>query len=302
MIAFLIKRGILLNAMIDYLNHVKLYLSIHFNIEVSIIPYAHNRPKVDDKYTIIIFVQTVNPLLFSQIKSPSRPKRIIQVSPPHQPKPARRIFLLNTEQTTVHSYLDRLIKDIHQYNLPVINYSMENINVLKRHCPNTKFIHLPFPLIFEPPTIKDRPVVSLLTSHHRKRVGDSLRAPVTNFAGCWGAARDDLIRTSKVLVNIHHDSLNYRIFESIRCYQALEMRTLVLSESTVSRDSVLLKDFIVFAPSIRLSTKLKEILENYEVHYEQCFSEPRIKVIEERIRNVYIKSITEITGLNMSDK
>jgi hypothetical protein len=204
-----------------------------------------------------------------------------------------KIFLLNTEQATVTSYINRTIADIQRYQVPVIDYSMENIELLREKLPRTKFIHFPFPVSIKPLTPKNG-VVSLLSSTHRRTVCKSLGVPVTDFNGKWGQARDHLINNSKVLINVHYKPGVYGIFETIRCYHALEMRTLVISEPSVSQSNVLLKDYIIFAPVEQMAAKLKDVLANYQVYYDQFFSEARIQEMEERIERVYRKGIEEI--------
>ena len=206
-----------------------------------------------------------------------------------------KIFLLNTEQATVTGYISRTVADIQRYQVPVIDYSMENIELLRRKLPGTKFIYFPFPVSFKPATPKKNGVVSLLSSTHRKTVCSLLGVPVADFNNKWGQARDQMINNSKVLINVHYKPGDYGIFESIRCYHALEMRTLVISEPSVSQNNILLKDYIIFAPAGQMAAKLKDVLDNYQVYYDQCFSEARIQEMEERIEQVYRKSINLCT-------
>ena len=121
--------------------------------------------------------------------------------------------------------------------------------------------------------------------------------PVENFFGKWGPQRDAIIRNSKVLLNVHYRPGDYGIFESIRCYHALEMRTLVVSEPSIGSNQVLLKDFIIFVPAGQMPAKIKEVLANYQVYYDQCFSESRLKEIECRFENVYRDSIDQIMAI-----
>ncbi len=225
------------------------------------------------------------------------PEPTPQPTTAEKPEPKCKIFLLNTEQATMTGYISRTVADINRYNVPVIDYSMENIALLKRKLPGTKFIHLPFPVSFNPVTPMKNGVISLMSSLHRRKVCNSLGVPVADFNNKWGQDRDQMIKASKVLINIHYKPGAYGIFESIRCYHALEMRTLVISEPSVSQNNVLLKDYIIFVPSGQMAAKLKDVLANYQVYYDKCFSEERIQELEERFERVYRKSIDEIINI-----
>ena len=228
----------------------------------------------------------------------AQPKRVQPKQPqPKQEEPEKpNVFLLNTEQATMRRYVSQTINNIKNYRVSVIDYSMENIILLRKHLPNTKFIHLPFPLFMKPLTPKKHAVVSLMSSPHRVSACRRLGVPVTNFNGRWGPARDQLIRDSKVLVNVHFKPGDYGIFESIRCYHALEMRTLVISEPSVSQNNVLLKDYIIFAPVGQMAAKLKDVLANYQTYYDKYFSQERIVELQERMEITYRKAIDEIIG------
>ena len=75
---------------------------------------------------------------------------------------------------------------------------------------------------------------------------------VVDFMGKWGDERDQIIRDSKILLNIHWNPQDYNIFESIRCYHALEYKTIVVSQESTDPELVLLKDMIIFLLHILL--------------------------------------------------
>ena len=110
-------------------------------------------------------------------------------------------------------------------------------------------------------------------------------------------ARDQLVQKSKVLINVHYRPGDYRIFESIRCYHALECRTLVISEPSVATDKVLLKDYIIFANKGQMAAKLKDVLANYQTYYDQTFSEVKLEEMEKYFESVYRKSVEELMAL-----
>ncbi len=332
MILFLVEKGIS-HVMTDYLSHVKRYLRERFEVASDITVYSQVTD-IPEKYTIIIFVQRINPRIMAKISpkpvqkitpqrtnrptrnpptafrsqgkrlhvaktppQPSSPPPQTTPSPPLKPPKKYKIFLLNTEQATVPRYVKRTISDVHHYKVPVIDYSLENISLLRKRLPGTVFIHLPFPFRPREAIPKSKDVVSLISSQYRRQVCKSVKMPIANFCGKWGAPRDQLISSSKILLNIHHHPQDYRIFESIRCYHALEMRTLVISEPSVDKSQILLKDYIIFVNNKDMNARIKDVLDNYQVYYDQVFSDARVEEIEKRFEETYRASIDKIMNL-----
>jgi hypothetical protein len=203
----------------------------------------------------------------------------------------RRIYLLNTEQMSVAMFLHNTKMDIQKYKPNVIDYSLENISILQEHFPSMNFLHFPYPFKVVENCVKTNAVVSLFSSGHRKEICNNLGIELANFTNMWGNTRDVLIRKSKILLNIHYQPFNYKIFESIRCYNALAQRTLVITEPCYDKNLILLKDFIIFTPSEEMREKVREVLDNYELYYNQVFSESQIQEIDKRLRTVYEQSL-----------
>lgn len=278
MIVFVIKRDIQ-HVMNDYLQHITEYLQRRYNIIADIL-VSSNVIKLDHKYTHIIFVQQIDLGVVTKLRVEDT---------------ARKIYVLNTEQATVPSYTERLIRQIKQCNVPVIDYSMENIRLLRIRLPDTQFIHFPFPIMEKPlARSKDINVISLCNSPRRIQACRAIGMHIADFNRLWGKQRDTLIEKSKILVNIHHSLPNYNIFESIRCYHALELKTLIISEPSIDMESILLKDFIIFAAAGKFREKINEVLENYDSIYNNTFSDTRFIELQERLEQVYTKSLTDI--------
>jgi hypothetical protein len=215
--------------------------------------------------------------------TPTKPTKLIE----------KKVYLLNTEQATMSVYLQRTLGIIRRYRVSVIDYSLENIKLLKRHLPHTEFIHFPYPIKMLPPVKKTIPIISLLSSPHRKRVAAPL-GKIVNFQGRWGPQRDALIRNSKILVNIHFRPHDYRIFESIRCNPALAMQTLVVSEPSIEMSSLMIKDYIIFAAPGKMKQTVDDVLKNYDQWYEKMFSPQRIIELEQRFKTVYTHSLKQL--------
>lgn len=277
MIAFVVSETVY-KYLQDYLEHFKRYVT-QFSIHVEIFTYDNDsQPIVPIEFKRIIFVQTVHCLLRSQRKGTDT-----------------RMFLFNTEQVTVSSrLLEKVFSNIKSFGLPIIDYSIENIKLLQKLFPNRNFIHLPFPIIFEKFVEKEYDLTTLESSKHRKTVSASIERKIEDFSGKWSNERDDIIRKSKILLNIHHSKL-YCVFESIRCYHALEMGTLVISEPSVYMNDVLFNDFIIFVGKGKnMKTVVEEVLDDYNVYYQQCFHPDRIKLVEKRLYELYQTELQKI--------
>ncbi len=316
MLVFVIKSDIL-HYIEDYINHVRWYLDEKFGIDSELLCYNDPVP-IAEKYTDIIFVQRINPHMLPrrlQILAPVKnvrqsfaarnfnfPSSIGQPDKPqpvHEPihEQVRRVFLLNTEQATVASYLRATLSDIKQYKPYVIDYSLENIEILRFNAPQTVFIHFPYPPRVKDPSLKSIAIVSLLSSAHRRSVCDDLGISVTNFSGLWKNNRDILIQKSLLLLNLHFNPRDYTIFESIRCYGALEQGTLVISEPCYRKDLVLLKDYIIFVPLDKLAETVQDVLQNYKEYYNMMFNEASIVRMEKLIEKTYTESVDKMLEL-----
>lgn len=262
----------------DYLDHVIQYVQNNFKLESRIITYRQktNHISFTGDIDTIIFVQTVHWGVYNNRKHGN-------------------MFLLNTEQMTMPQYSKHVLNDILKCKLPVIDYSMENIKIIQKSCPQTKCIHLPFPVSITPHT-KTHDVSVLGNSKHRKEVINSLNTKYIDFNGKWGKDKDNIVKTSKVLLNVHYDE-RYQIFETIRCYHALKYGTLVISEPSIHMDDILLKDSIIFAKDGEtVSDVVKNVLDNYDEIYKKYFNQEKIDEIHKVLKEVYTKSIREITS------
>lgn len=262
--------------LIEYVDHIRDYLKTRFDLPSELVLYRYNQHKIDPKYKIIIFVQKFHPEMLGPATGDCK------------------VFLLNTEQATVAT-VGATITAINRHKVYVLDYSLENISILHTKCPKATLIHFPFPF---KPTVKKKSAqntfVGLLSSKYRH---DSVgKLPVQNFKGMWGRHRDNLIAKSKILVNVHYNQ-NYKIFESIRCYHALEMQTLVVSQTSFNNNLVLCKEMIIFADPDKLVEKATHVLQNYQQYYDTIFSNKNITAITKKFEQVYRHSIDQLLNL-----
>jgi hypothetical protein len=233
--------------------------------------------KILDKYTHIIYVNDIPDIQISTTK---------------------KIFLLNLEQLSIKNYLDYLYNCINKNNLTtIIDYSEENIFIMKQLCPNMNFIFFPYPIKI-PLTNYSKPndIISLLSNDYRKIIANKIKKPILNFSGMWGTRRDINIKKSKILLNIHYND-NYNIFESIRCYQALEYKTIIVSQESLHFDLNILKDYIHNCNIDKLNDSINTILSNYNVIYDKLFSPENINNINALVESRCIIAVDAINNL-----
>lgn len=282
----------------EYLINITKILIEELNIHSEIFIYSTSNKNIPSKFLInewdnIVFVQRIDEYIYITFRKKSRKRNDIN----------RRIFLLNTEQTTRDKLMNNLVyKDINKYNVHIIDYSLENIKIIKNVFPNIKYIHFPFPfeICNEEDIDKNKDVISLKSSLYRRNIINSLDVKVNDFLNKWGEERDEIISQHKVLLNIHFDK-NYKIFESIRCFQALKYRTLIVSERSVEDEKTLFKDYIFFVDIKDMNTKLNDVLSNYEKYYSEIFSEKNIINIKKVLKDIYKKQYIYLNKLNYNN-
>jgi len=282
MIAFIIDPKIM-KWMTEYVKSVQDYLSNRFDLHSDIV-YNNSPQSIKTTHTVLIFIQKVTPGMIPGMSRYPRGRL-----PDTQSEPSRRVFLLNTEQVTLPKTLCNIKRAVKTFNVGIIDYSLVNIKLMREHFPNTTFVHFPFVPCFKEPVPKTIDLISLRTpsSVHRNDVLSGVGLFVKDFYGLWGAQRDSQIAASKILINLHYNTRDYRVLETIRCYNALEKGTLVVSEPGMYDSENLLHDYIFFAELKDLPKVVSNILENYEVWYNDIFNAEKLQELDNRLVAAY---------------
>lgn len=197
-----------------------------------------------------------------------------------------------------------------QGEFPMLDYSRENIEILKKYdlCRSSLFIpyiYNPNDTIFKVGNIKKEYDVCLLGSDTERRIQmyrmlQSHNINVINVTNKFGIDRDIEICKSKILLNIHAFD-NSDILESIRCYPAIFNKIIVLSENSNYDKSILINDMILYAEYDDIPNMIKKILSSYEDTYNTIFNENPNKLNEaiEQLSSLMEASVQEFVKINL---
>lgn len=91
--------------------------------------------------------------------------------------------------------------------------------------------------------------------------------------------REILIKT-KVLVNIHQTDI-FKTFEELRVLPALQCGTIVISETPPLYTTIPFHDYIIWTTYENMNQKVLEVLENYDMYFDQIYNTPKAIKLEE---------------------
>jgi hypothetical protein len=205
-----------------------------------------------------------------------------------------RIFILNTEQLTRNSELKKIERYV-EMGYKTIDYSSENIEF----CNGS--LYLPYQV--NPDEIlnynKEFDVCYIGHPWGNRRVdklqelkksvniniiGEQTDTKLLKYWGNkWGKERDEIAFKYKILVNIHHDN-DFFINEQMRINRCVFNKVIVISETGRNDESLFLKDYIIFVKYEDIEEKVKEVLENYDVYYEQIYGNFKLSDIDKHYR------------------
>lgn len=199
----------------EYVDSLKDKLNLNYILLDNLLNYNYS----NDQNEIYLFCQSIDFQLIT--------------------KPINK-FLINTEQLTISMY-NNTIKRYLSINIPVIDYSLENIASLDH--PN--IFYLPYQyneneieklkkFYLDTPKIYDVAFCGSV-SERRKKILDDIRnlgLTVLEITTDWADTRDMKIASCKMLINIHYRD-DYNIYESMRCDRWAFATMPVLSEDSI---------------------------------------------------------------------
>ncbi len=163
-------------------------------------------------------------------------------------------------------------KTISNFNIPIIDYSEINNNFIKnsvllryQYCPE-EISKLSCSAASD--KIYDIAFVGSLSSRRAKILTELRKSGYqVNVVKGWQKERDQEIIKSKILLNIHYAE-DYTIYEAIRCDRFLFSGMIVVTETSISQDSIDINNLLIIEDYHNLVSKVKDVIKNYPSYLE----------------------------------
>ncbi len=202
-----------------------------------------------------------------------------------------RMIYLNVEMLSEIKRMEQVISLI-KSGIRVADYSLSNMTFLKVYIEENKIhanastIYLPYQYnlrdqvqienidgvytydvgIINALPKQDASVNSALT-YRRTRLWDKLQATgwkCINILG-WGAARDELLKRCKVIINVHHFEC-FNIFEQIRCDRLIFAKKIIVSDKSMFIENYDLLGNVLWEDYDNIIPRTKEVLANFDMY------------------------------------
>jgi len=196
------------------------------------------------------------------------------------------LYFLNIEQMSNPSYY-KYFREIPN-TLKIIDYSEENIPYFKDVYKNIFLLPPYFDHIQNKKTID---ILSLKNNEYRESILNNLvfskKYEICYFTNIFEEQRDILYSKSKIYLNIHC-STNHKTMELIRMINLLSKNVIILTQNSIHKDLIFIKDsFIIFEKIEEIPILLEEILNNYDKYYNKIFSNKNILKYNDYIHEKY---------------
>jgi len=221
------------------------------------------------------------------------------------------VFIINLEQLSInglhsqYNFLQSLIDFSKKYsNIKIFDYSLANIKILENYGIVSNY--LPYQVnkneIYNYKKIFDY-VLCCSFNERKNYIYNSLTKYFNNhiFIGkpCkYGKDRDDILFSSKVLVNIHHRENDYTILEEIRIIRCILNKVIVISEKSDNHELFPLSKYIIFSKYEDIIETTINVLHNYNIFYEQIFKDFNIEYIDSLLNNYLIMNLDKNILIN----
>ena len=182
---------------------------------------------------------------------------------------SKNFYYLNIEQMSHQSYF-KLFLNLNE-NIKVIDYSEENIPY---HQKKYKKIFL-MPPYFENMNNceKNIDIISFSNNEYRRNILNNIdpKFKIKYLDDVFGNDRDNIFKKSKIYINIHC-STNHKTMELIRIINLLKKKVIVISQNSILKDLLFVKDNIITFETIEhINFLLNDILNNYQIYYNKIF-------------------------------
>jgi len=183
----------------------------------------------------------------------------------------KKVLILNIEQMSVKKKRPLLNR-----NYPIIDYSLENIKLIKDIFKIDKIFYLPYGYnkneIYDFEKIYSVCMVSKPDVKYREKIFLELSSKfnATRINGMFDRPRDNILFRHKILVNVHFDS-NYNVHETMRCDRCVYNKVIVISERSIYENIYSLSKFMIFVDYHDLVSETEKVLNNYEYYFKKLF-------------------------------
>tara|TARA_B100000035_G_scaffold289936_1_gene276686 strand:+ start:5096 stop:6718 length:1623 start_codon:yes stop_codon:yes gene_type:complete len=228
---------------------------------------------------------------------------------------SRNVIFLNVEQLTESNRFEHILTHI-KHNMPIIDYSLSNILLLKSKIKelNIDYKHdlLLMPYQFnciENYNIKnndnnyeyDVGMINAFIKKDDTNLDDTIykrniiwekiqkqKWKYINILG-WGEERDLLIQKCKIIINVHNFNV-FNIFEHIRCDRMIFANKIIISDKSLLQNLLDIKDFVIWEEFDKIIDTTHYVLDNFDkFNIKKDF----IQIINDR-KNILEKNVKTI--------
>jgi hypothetical protein len=259
-----------LKFVIEYLNSIKVY----FNYDLVLFKKKKIKKikTLNEKYDGIIFIKEFVDIFDSQDK--------------------KKIFLINMEQMTREFWRNKVLE-----NDNLIDYSMGNISLLNRE----NIIYFPYGVnkneFFDIKKEFDICMITNSQSNKRNKIFNEIknRGGNIDLISLFGEERDKIVFKYKILINIHFDD-DFQVYESLRCDRCIFNKMIVITETSLDDNTILLKDKLVICNYEDIVDKAFEIINNYDFYYNKTFNDfdKFVDLYDKKVKNIYEENLLKI--------
>lgn len=193
------------------------------------------------------------------------------------------LALVVTEQLTTGRALSTVVSHCKRYrNITLINYSPVNAEIIRANnaCFGHRVLMLPnvpcgrgldnYARYRNERKTFDIAIIGA-RSERRNRIFQQLssRFVVRHITNKWNDERNIELARAKILINVHYHN-DYRVFETLRCMEAVLVGVVVLSEDSLSQNLSSIETLVHFASYDNLVAETISLMSRFDsVHQEQ---------------------------------
>lgn len=230
----------------------------------------------------------------------------------------KNVIFFNLEQLTESRRLEHILIHI-KNNMPVIDYSLSNILILKHKIKkfNIDYKHELLFLPYQYNSIETHNIknnnnnyeydVGIINAcikkdnsnadniiYKRNIIWEQIKKQKWKYINIlgWGEQRDLLIQKCKIIINVHNFDV-FNIFEHIRCDRLIFANKIIISDKSLLQDLLDIKDHVIWEEFDKIIDTTHYVLDNFDKFNNK---KDFIQIINNR-KNILEKSINTIKHL-----